>query len=159
MGGRERKILKNIFSKYLKDRIYKMKQYLNYILMIINQNILAILKTFSNLQKVFMKQFAPRRQLPKLLLLNFLAKFLTERKYLMKNLTFVRRKYLYKITTSINSQTNESASNDGLTAEFYKHFSNELVRVLLDVYDSRGKLGTIGLPSRTGIISVKHIKM
>ena len=30
-------------SKYLKDRICKIKQYLNYILMIINQNILAIL--------------------------------------------------------------------------------------------------------------------
>ena len=38
-------------SKYLKDRICKIKQYLNYILMIINQNILAILRTFLNLQK------------------------------------------------------------------------------------------------------------
>ena len=33
-------------SKYLKDRICKIKQYLNYILMIINQNILAILRIF-----------------------------------------------------------------------------------------------------------------
>ena len=38
-------------SKYLKDRICKIKQYLNYILMIINQNILAILRSFLNLQK------------------------------------------------------------------------------------------------------------
>ena len=38
-------------SKYLKDRICKIKQYLYYILMIINQNILAILTTFLNLQK------------------------------------------------------------------------------------------------------------
>ena len=38
-------------SKYLKDRICKIKQYLNYILMIINQNILAILRIFLNLQK------------------------------------------------------------------------------------------------------------
>ena len=38
-------------SKYLKDWIWKIKQYLNYILMIINQNILAILRTFLNLQK------------------------------------------------------------------------------------------------------------
>ena len=37
-------------SKYLKDRICKIKQYLNYILMIINQNILPILGTFLNLQ-------------------------------------------------------------------------------------------------------------
>ena len=33
-------------SKYLKDRICKTKQYLNYILMIINLNILEILRTF-----------------------------------------------------------------------------------------------------------------
>ena len=38
--------------------------------------------------------FTPRRQLPKLLILNFLAKFLTEWKYIMNNLTFVRQKYL-----------------------------------------------------------------
>ena len=36
--------------------------------------------------KKFIKHFPPWRQLPKLLLLNFLAKFLTETKYLMKNL-------------------------------------------------------------------------
>ena len=38
-------------SKYLKDRRYKIKQYLHYILMTINQNILAILRIFLNLQK------------------------------------------------------------------------------------------------------------
>ena len=32
-------------SKYLKDRMYKIKHYLNYALMIITQNILAILRT------------------------------------------------------------------------------------------------------------------
>ena len=41
--------------KYLKDRICESKQYLNYILKIINQNILAILRTFSNLQKKIRK--------------------------------------------------------------------------------------------------------
>ena len=40
-----------LFSKYLKDRIWKIKQYLNYILIIINQNILAILWTLLNLKK------------------------------------------------------------------------------------------------------------
>ena len=44
--------------------------------------------------KGFMKSFAQRRHLPKLLLLNFLANFPTERKYLKNNLTFVKRKYL-----------------------------------------------------------------
>ena len=38
-------------SKYLKDRICKIKQYLNYILMIINQNILVILRIFFKCEK------------------------------------------------------------------------------------------------------------
>ena len=60
---------------------------------------------------------------------------------------------------SINCETNnKSSGDDGLTAEFYKHFSNELAPVLLDVYDSWGKLGTMGVTSRTGIISVKYKK-
>ena len=68
-------------SKYLKDRICKIKQYLNYILMIINQNILATLRAFLNLQKQIIKNATPRG-LPQLLLLNLFGKFLTERKYL-----------------------------------------------------------------------------
>ena len=38
-------------SKYLKDRICKIKQYLNNRYLIIKQNILAILRTFLNLKK------------------------------------------------------------------------------------------------------------
>ena len=38
-------------SKYLKDRICKIKQYLNNKYLIINQNILAILRAFLNLQQ------------------------------------------------------------------------------------------------------------
>ena len=69
----------NRFSKYLKDKNVQNKQYLNYMLMMVKQNIQAILRTFSNLQKKFMKHFTQRRQLSKLLLLNFLAKFITEK--------------------------------------------------------------------------------
>ena len=59
----------------------------------------------------------------------------------------------------INSGTNnKSPGNDGLTAEFYKHFSNELASALLDVYDSWGKLGTIGVTSGTGISMIFYIK-
>ena len=43
--------------KYLKDRIWKIKQHLNYILMIINQNTLAIPRTFLNLKKKIMKRY------------------------------------------------------------------------------------------------------
>ena len=58
---------------------------------------------------------------------------------------------------SITSQTsNRSPANDGLKAVFYKHFSNELAPMFLDVYDSCGKLGTISVTSRTGIISVTY---
>ena len=66
---------------------------------------------------------------------------------------------LDEIIKSINSETNnKSPGNDGLTTEFYKHFSNKLAPVLLGVYDSLGKLGTMGFTSRAGIISVKYKK-
>ena len=61
--------------------------------MIINQNILAMLRVFLNLQKHFMKDSTPSK-LQQLLLLNFLAKFLTDREYLMNTLIFLRHKYL-----------------------------------------------------------------
>ena len=38
-----------------------------------------------------MKNFTPWRQLPQLLLLTFLAEFLTDTKNLMNNLTFLRK--------------------------------------------------------------------
>ena len=61
---------------------------------------------------------------------------------------------LDEIIKSINSETNNKPpGNDGLTAEFYRHFSNELAPVLLDVYDSWGKLHTMGVIYRKGIIS------
>ena len=61
--------------------------------MIINQNILAILSAFLHLQKKFMKNSTPNK-LPQLLLLSFLAKFLTERNYLINTLIFVTQRYL-----------------------------------------------------------------
>ena len=52
---------------------------------------------------------------------------------------------LDEIIKSINSETNKKPPhNDGLTAEFYRHFSNELAPVFLGVYDSWGKLDTMG---------------
>ena len=60
---------------------------------------------------------------------------------------------------SINFETKDkSPGNDGLIAEFYKHFSNELTPVLLDVYESSGKLGTMGVTSRTRISMISYIK-
>ena len=48
---------------------------------------------------------------------------------------------------------NKPPGNDGLAAEFCKHFSNELAPVLLDVYDSWGKLDIMGVTYRRRIIS------
>ena len=45
-----------------------------------------------------------------------------------------------------------------LQQNFYKHFSNELVPVHLDVYNSKRKLGTIGVASRTRIIYLPYTK-
>ena len=61
---------------------------------------------------------------------------------------------LDEIINSINSQTNnKSSGNDALTAEFYKHFSNELAPAFLDVHGSKGKFRSMDVTSRTGIIS------
>ena len=60
---------------------------------------------------------------------------------------------------SVNSQTNnKSRGNDGLKGVFYKHFSNTLAPVFLDVYESREKVDTMGVTSRTGIMSTIHKK-
>ena len=65
---------------------------------------------------------------------------------------------LDKIIKSINSETNNKPpGNDGLSAEIYRHFSNELAPVLLPVYYSWGKLDTIGVTYRTGIISAIRV--
>ena len=93
-GNWRKKEAPRLFPKHLKDRICNIKQYLNYIAMTINK------KTFSNPKDIIKsaknvtKKFKPRRQLPKLLLLNFLSKFLTERKYIINDLSFARQKYL-----------------------------------------------------------------
>ena len=67
--------------------------------------------------------------------------------------------FLDEIIKSINSEANnKSPGNYCLTVGFYKHFSNELAPVHLDVYDSCGELGTMDVTSRTGIISAIYKK-
>ena len=61
--------------------------------MIINQNILAILRTFLNMQKKNFKNSILSKLL-QLLLLNFFAKLQTKIKYLMNTFIFERQKYL-----------------------------------------------------------------
>ena len=67
--------------------------------------------------KNFVKNPKPCTQLPKLLLVDFLARLLTE--YLMNNLPFARQKYCRWDHKSIIFQTsNKFQDNYGLTAQF-----------------------------------------
>ena len=93
------------------------------------------------MKKKFRKNFTPRRQLPKLLLLKFLAKFLTEKIYNEWFKLCEAKISLDGAIKSMNSHTNNKfRGNGGLTAEFYMHFSNELASVLVDVYDPEESL-------------------
>ena len=87
--------------------------------MLINQNTLVNLKDIIKSAKKFLKKFTPRGQLPNLLRLNFWAKFLTERIYIMHDLSSVRQKMSSDdIKKSINShRNNKFPGNDGLTTE------------------------------------------
>ena len=120
-------------SEYLKDRIGKLKQYLSYILMIINQN---ILRTFLNLQENYEKLYT--EQTSTAAATEFLSKIPNIKKISNEHFNLCEAEIsLDEIIKSVNSKTNnESPSNDGLIAEFYKHFLNELAPVLLDVYNS-----------------------
>ena len=99
-----------------------------------------------------MKNSTPRRQFP--------SKIPQRKKISNEDLNLCEAETsLREIIKSINSQANnKSPGNDDLKAVFYKHFSNELTPVLLDVYDSWGKLGTIRVTSRTGIMSAMYKK-
>ena len=60
---------------------------------------------------------------------------------------------------SIKSEINKkSPGNNGPTSEFYKHFPNELATVLLDIYNSKEKLVTMGVTSRPGISMIFYMK-
>ena len=91
-GSLKAKNALKLFSKYLKERIYENKQYKK-------SEHSSIPPDISKPAKNFYEKFYTKRQLSKPPLLNFLAKFLVERTYLMNNFTFERLKFLkrYKI--------------------------------------------------------------
>ena len=122
--------------------------------MVINQNTLTSPKSVIKSAKNFMKNISLWRHLQKLLLLNFLVKTGNRKKIYDERFKRCEAKlYLDGIIKFLNSYTNNKCSaNDSLTAEFYIHFSNEIASHLLDVCDYWGKLDTMGVTSRTGII-------
>ena len=113
--------------------------------MIINQNILAILRTFLNLKKNYEKLYTKRTSTAATT--EFVWKIPTRKKKSSEHFSLFEAEIsLDKIIKSINSKTNNKPpGNDGLTEEFYKHFSNGLAPALLGVYDSWGKLNTMGV--------------
>ena len=86
----------------------------------------------------------------------FLSKIINRNKMCGERLNFCEAKAsLYEIVKSINSQANKKSRGKYIfTAEFYVHFSTGLAPVLLNVYDSWGKLGTAEVTFRAGIVSV-----
>ena len=121
--------------------------------MIINQNILAILRTFFKSVKKIMNLYT--KWTSKAATTEFVCKIPNRNKISNEHCNLFEAEIsLDEIIKSINSETNNKPpGNDGLTAEFYRHFSNELAPVLLGVYDSWGKLDTMGVTYRRGIIS------
>ena len=113
--------------KYLKGRIWKIKQYLNYILMIINQN---ILKSAKKMMKLYTKWTSTAATT------EFVCKIPNRKKISNEHFNLCEAEIsLDEIIKSRNSEANNKPlGNDYLTAEFFRHFSNELAPVLLGVY-------------------------
>ena len=147
----------------LKDRIFKIKQYLD-----TDDNIYTgdnKSKYFSNPKEILNSakknyENSTPSKLPQPAITEFLSKIPDRKKISNGHFNFSEAEMsLDEIMKSINSETNnKSPGNDGLMAEFYKQFSKKLAPVLLDVYDSWGKLGTMAFTSRTGISMVFYRK-
>ena len=88
--------------------------------MIINQNILAILRAFSNLKNYVIKNFTPSTQIPKAASAKFLSKIPNIKKLSKEQFNLYEAKIsLDEIIKFIDSQTNNTSSgNEGLTVEF-----------------------------------------
>ena len=99
-------------------------QYLNYVLMIINENILAILS------KGIVK--SAKKTTSTTAATKFLGKCLNGKETSIEQLNLREARIsLDEIIKSINSQrNNKSSGNNAPISDFYKHFSNELGSVL-----------------------------
>ena len=145
-----------------------MEQYLNYILTIKNQNILATLIIFLSQLKTLMKSFIQKRQTFKTAIAEILSKISNKKKISNKQFPHCEANiFLEKVIKSINSQTNmKSSGNDSLTANFINTFQMNypitcISNILSNdayVYQSWENLGTMGVSSRTGVISATYKK-
>ena len=83
------------FSKYLEEGMCKIKQYLKYILMIINQNILATLLTFSNLQKNLYEKLYTKQATSKTATTEFISKIPNTKEISNEQFCLCEAKILY----------------------------------------------------------------
>ena len=84
-----------IFLKYLREGICKIKQYLNYKLMVINQNIVATRLLFSNLQKNFYEKLYTKQTTSKTATTEFISKIPNRKERSNKQIHLCEAKILY----------------------------------------------------------------
>ena len=140
-GGK--KNAKKLFSKYLNQTLSELYTYDNKSKY--SSNPIDIFKSAKKEKKILWKTLHQGDNFFKAATTEFLCKISNRKKIFNEQFNLCEAKIsLEEIIKSINSQRNDkSPGNDGLTAEFYKHFSNGLVSVLLNVYDYWGKLLTM----------------
>ena len=108
-----------------------------------------MIRTFSNMKKKYEKFYT--KQTSTAATIEFLSKIRNRNEIFKRHFNQCEVKIsLDEIIKSINFETNiKFPSNDGLRAEFYEHFSNELASLLLDVINSCEGLVTMDVTSRT----------
>ena len=115
-----------------------------------------------------MKSFIQKRQMSKTAIAELFSKISNKKKISNKQFHHCQANiFLEKVTKSINSQTNmKSSGNDSLTANFINTFQmnypitfiNNILSNNAYVYQSWENLGTMGVSSRTGVISAIYKK-
>ena len=151
-----------------RNKICKMEQYLNYTMMIKNQNILATLMIFWSQLKALMKSFIQNRQTSKTAIAELFSKISNEKKISNKHFHPCQANiFLEKVTKSINSQTNMKSSGKGsLTANFINTFQmNYSLTFISNILSNNAyvnqfweNLGTLRINSRKGVISAIYKK-
>ena len=131
--------------------------------MIKNQNILATLMIFWSQLTTLMESFIQMIQTSKTAIAELFSKISNKKKISNKQFHHCQANvFLEKVTKSINSQTNmNSSGNDSLTANFINTFQmnysltfiNNVLSNNAYVYQSWENLGTLGVTSRTRVIT------
>ena len=136
--------------------------------MIKNENIVATLMIFWSQLKTLTKSSIQKRQTSKAAIAELLSKISNKKKISNKQFHHCEANiFLEKVTKSINSQTNmKSSGKDSLTRNFITTFQmnysltfiNNILSNNAYIYQSWENLGTMGVSSRTGVISAIYKK-